>query len=204
MRRGRWIVTGLAVALLIASCGSVDDPAQPAGLPLEIQNQGGSMEGHTPRGFAGSGTGLFAGDNLNSRFPDGEGVQIWLTFDIPSRTPVPSLAVLRSGALTVRGTPFEDLGVLLVEPVSYDTFGPALFDRSSIGDAVTCRRTGDSGLECDVTAAVAEAIGAGAATAQFRMKFETAGDRDSEADLAMFFLSDSNTNEPGIFTLELN
>ena len=50
-----------------------------------LQNQGGSMEGHTPRGFRGMGTGLFAGDNLNQRFPDGDGVQLFLTFDLNGR-----------------------------------------------------------------------------------------------------------------------
>ena len=54
-----------------------------ASLPLVVTNQGGSLEGHTPRGFAGTGTGLFAGDNLNPAFPEGDGVQFLLTFELP-------------------------------------------------------------------------------------------------------------------------
>ncbi len=76
MGHGRGLAAALVLALLVSACGSsssdavpdqaaVDDAVDSAALPLQIQNQGGSMEGHTPRGFAGSGTGLFAGDNLN-------------------------------------------------------------------------------------------------------------------------------------------
>lgn len=200
MRLARWFAAAVVVGLLASACGSSDEPA----LPLKIQNHGGSMEGHTPRGFAGSGTGLFAGDNLNSRFPDGEGVQIWLTFDTSGLASAPTRAVLSSRALTVRGTPFTDLGAFQAEPVSYEAFGPELFDDPPIGEAVTCDRVGDRGIECDVTDAVARAVEAGEGHVQFRLKFDTAGDSDGEADLAMFFVADSNDNEPGIFTLDLS
>lgn len=214
MGGGERRAAAVVLAVLISACessspatiadeASVDDTPGSEAVPFPIQNQGGSMEGHTPRGFAGSGTGLFAGDNLNPRFPNGDGVQIWLTFDIAGETPTPGRAVLRSQVLAVRGTPFVDLGALQAEPVSYDSFNPELFDLPPIGAAVTCDRVGDDGIECDVTAAVARAVDAGEDRAQFRLKFETAGDNDGTADLAMFFLTDSNTNERGIFRLEL-
>jgi hypothetical protein len=147
MRRVRGLAAAVVLAVLISACGSsspgavtdeasVDDTAGSGTLPFQIQNQGGSMEGHTPRGFAGSGTGLF---------------------DLPPT-----------------------------------------------GAAATCNRVGDGGIECDVTAAVARAVDAGEDRAQFRLKFDTAGDNDGAADLAMFFLTDSNTNERGIFTLNLS
>jgi hypothetical protein len=219
--RGRWFGLAVVLAVLVSACASTEDPptaddatvtdgsstgdtVPSVALPLQIQNQGGSMEGHTPRGFAGSGTGLFVGDNLNPGFPDGDGVQIWLTFDISAGTPAPARAVLMSQVLTLSGTPFADLGVLLAEPVSYDSFGPPLFDLPSTGEAATCNRVGDGGVECDVTDAVVRAVDAGEDRAQFRLKFETAGDDDGQADLAMFFLTDSNTNEPAIFTLDLS
>ncbi len=215
MGRGRGLAAAVVLAVLISACGSsssgavaddasADDTAGSGALPFQIQNHGGSMEGHTPRGFAGSGTGLFAGDNLNQNFPNGDGVQIWLTFDIPGGTPTPGRAVLSSQALTVRGSPFVDLGALQAEPVSYDSFNPGLFDLPPTGAAVTCIRVGDSGVECDVTAAVARAVDTGEDRAQFRLKFDTASDNDGAADLAMFFLADSNTNERGIFTLDLS
>lgn len=201
MGRNRRVASAVVLGVLISACGSSENPST---LPLQIRNHGGSLEGHTPRGFAGSGTGLFVGDNLNPGIPDGEGVQIWLSFDLSEATPTPTRAVLRSAALTVRGTPFADLGALRVEPVSYDSFSPELFDHPSTGAAVTCDRVGDRGIECDVTEAVARAIHAGEDRAQLRLKFDTAGDNDGEADLAMFFLTDSNTNERGIFTLNLS
>ena len=223
MARGRPFAVVVVFAVLVAACGSsedapavdapapaasddstADDPAETATLPLQIQNQGGSMEGHTPRGFAGSGTGLFAGDNLNPGFPDGDGVQIWLTFDLPPGTPAPARAVLTSEVLTVRGSPFDDLGALRAEAVRYDAFGPELFDLTAIGPAVDCIRVQENGLDCDVTEAVARAVDAGEGRAQFRLVFESAGDSDGEADLALFFLTDTNTNERGIFTLALS
>jgi hypothetical protein len=202
-----------AAALLIAACGSdatgsdaedVTATAAPAASePVDVANEGGSMEGHTPRGFAGSGTGLFAGDNLNPGFPDGEGIQLWLTFELPTRTAAPASAVLRSDALHVAGSPFEDLGVLRAEPVAYDDFSREIFDLAAIGAPADCEVIGETQLECDVTSAVASAIEGGARRVQFRLKFDRPGDDDGEQDLALFFLTDSNTNEPGIFTLEL-
>ena len=38
---------------------------------------------------------------------------------------------------------------------------------------------------------------------QFRLRFDRAGDGDGSPDLAMFFITNSNTNEPGIFELEI-
>ncbi len=215
MRRGRGLAVAVVLAVVISACGSTssgevgedgsaEDTAGSLALPFQIQNQGGSMEGHTPRGFAGSGIGLFAGDNLNQGFPNGDGVQIWLTFDFPKGTPTPGRAVLSSQVLTVRGNPFVDLGALQAEPVSYESFSPGLFDLPPTGAAVRCIRVGDVGIECDVTIAVARAVDTGEDRAQFRLRFDTAGDNDGAADLAMFFLTDSNTNEPGIFALNLS
>jgi hypothetical protein len=199
----------LALVLVFAACSSAATPdttatslrTDPSSSTI-LSNQGGSLEGHTPRGFAGMGTGLFAGDNLNPNFPDGDGVQIYLTFQAQSLVDVSS-AVLSSDALTVRGAPFEDLGTLLAEPVSYDVFGAALFDLDPIGPAVACRRTGSSGIACDMTDSVRSAFDAGETRLQFRLRFDQAGDGDGRADLAMFFITDSNTNRPGIFTLTL-
>ena len=206
----RWVG---AIALVLTACGA-DDGATPrtspvpdvsgTNEPLTIPNDGGSMEGHTPRGFAGSGTGLLAGDNLNPGFPDGDGVQLWLTFGLPAGTPVPSRAVLSSDVLTVTGSPFDDLGALQAEPVTYASFGPELFDLAADGPAVDCQLAGEGRLECDVTDATVAAVGSGAERAQFRLRFDRVADDDGDPDLALFFLTDSNTNEPGIFQLELS
>jgi len=39
--------------------------------------------------------------------------------------------------------------------------------------------------------------------AQFRLRFEEISDADGNPDLMMFFITTSNTNEPGIFELEV-
>lgn len=149
------------------------------------------------------GTGLFAGDNLNPGFPDGDGVQIYLTFEPTSTPESVSAAVLSSDALHVQGTPFADLGVLFAERVVYESFGGDLFDLPAASVPIACRRTGPAGIACDVTTAVEEAIDSGAGRIQFRLRFDRAGDGDGSQDLATFFRTDSNTNEPGIFTLTI-
>ena len=170
-----------------------------------IPNDGTTaLEGHTPRGFAGTGLGLFAGDNLNPNFPNGDGVQIWLSFAIPDGTAAPESAILRSDVLSTSGNVFEALGNLQAAPVSYEAFGPDLFDLAPTGDLVTCERPSDTSLTCDVSDAAAAAIDAGDPFVQLRLTFEEVSDSDGEQDLAMFFLTDSNTNEPGIFTLDLS
>jgi len=208
------------LGLLTAACGSTvnsssdgsntpdisDIPTSPGSSEaIPIPNNGTSaFEGHTPRGFAGTGTGLFAGDNLNPNFPNGDGVQIWLTFAVPEGTGVPSNAVLRSDVLSTSGNAFEALGDLQVVPVSFEAFGPQVFDLEPTGDLVTCERPTDSSLTCDVTGAATAAIEAGDSRVQLRMTFEEISDSDGEQDLARFFLTDSNTNEPGIFFLDLS
>jgi hypothetical protein len=196
----------VAIALVAAACSSSQE--RPASAPTspdttaEIPNRGDDTEGHTPRGFPGTGTGLFAGDNLNSSFPDGDGVQIYLTFDLPEIQNIES-ALLTSDFLNISGTPFADLGDLLAEPVEYATFGPELYDLSAAGDPAVCRREGGARVVCDVTAQVDAAVSSGAGSVQFRLRFERAGDNDGEQDLAMFFRQGSNTNEPGLFTLRV-
>lgn len=170
-----------------------------------INNQGGSMEGHTPRGFRGSGTGLFAGDNLNPGFPDGDGVQLFLTFDLNSLFDNDFRSVvLSSQSAHVQGTPFGDLGALTVEAVEYSKFSPALWELEPIDSVCILSVTGTGPFACDVTSAIRQALGDGRPTAQFRIRFERAGDNDGSADLVMFYNTNSNTNEPGLFKLTVN
>ena len=206
-QRRRLLTVLISIALVAAACSSNDDADTPSTAPdqaaeISIPNQGGESEGHTPIGFAGMGTGLFAGDNLNSRFPDGDGVQTFLTFPLPQDLGLTS-ATLRSDFLQTRGTPFDDLGALTVERVEYTSFGPELFDLPSSGDPIRCTVLGGTAVECDVTTAVRAAAAEGTQTVQFRLLFEQVADNDGQADLAMFYRSDSNTNEEGLFTLQL-
>ena len=203
MAFGRAALVG-GFVLLAAACGGAADPS-PSGVAADpggtvtIPNHGGRMEGHTPTGFAGSGTGLFVGDNLNSSFPEGQGVQTFLTFQVDADLDIGS-AVLVSKVLQTVGTPFDDLGDLLAERIEYQGFGPELFDLAASAEPVHCRVT-DGTVACDVTNAVERAVEDGHGTVQFRLRFEEVADNDGDPDLALFYRSDSNTNEPGLFKL---
>jgi len=180
---------------------------------IVINNQGGVMEGHTPRGFQGMGTGLFAGDNLNPGFPNNDGVQFFLTFDlgsIPSGASVKTRtgfkitsATLSSKNVRTQGTPFKDLGALNAEVVQYNAFSSALWNQPSNGPACTLIMSSDGSVACDVTDAIQQALDNGLRSAQFRIRFEKAGDGDGSPDLTLFYNTDSNKNEPGIFQLEV-
>ena len=58
-------------------------------------------------------------------------------------------------------------------------------------------------IECDVSGAVQRSLDDSYRYAQFRVRLDQAGDRDGDQDLVAFFKSDSNTNEPGIFLLNV-
>ena len=171
-----------------------------------IPNQGGDMEGHTPRGFQGMGTGLFVGDNLSPRFPNGDGVQLFFTFDL-SGIPAGDVlfAVLRSVNAQVRGTPFHDLGSLNVEEFRYDRFSQALWNSQAISEGASCvfgTRAGET-FDCDLGEAVQRSLDDAYPFAQFRLRLDRAGDGDGIPDMVLFFITDSNTNQPGIFELEV-
>lgn len=192
----------------------IQTPENGSNRAIVINNQGNNMEGHTPRGFQGKGTGLFAGDNLNSGFPNNDGVQFFLTFDlgsVPSGASVTTRtgfrlvsATLRSKNLHVQGTPFDDLGALKAEVVSYDFFSSALWDQQSDGPACVFTVPSDSSVSCSVTNIIQQALDNKLRYAQFRVSFEKAGDSDRSPDLALFYNTNSNKNEPGIFQLEID
>jgi hypothetical protein len=153
------------------------------------------------------GTGLFVGDNLNPGFPDGDGVQTFITFDL---TTVPTgevtSAVLRpTSSPRITGTPFQDLGALGLEEVQFDAFSSALWNLPARADGLTCvfAESAAGPFECDITAIVQRGIDELIERAQVRLLFDTAGDGDGSQDMVSFFLSDSNTNEPGIFELAI-
>ncbi len=216
-----------AIALTAAACGSDAETAQPSNAetdtaqtdtseadapnpsplaePVSILNDGTTaLEGHTPRGFAGSGVGLFAGDNLNTNFPNGEGIQILLHFALPDGTGTPSRAILRSDVMSTQGDVFEALGPLRAARVEYEAFSRELFNIEPVSDFVTCDRPSDTSLTCDVSDAAAAAIDAGRSSVQIQLTLEEVSDSDGEKDLVLFNNGDSNLNEPGLFTLELS
>ena len=203
---------GLATPDSISGAAISPSPiADPAGQTSQsklvtLRNQGGGMEGHTPRGFRGMGTGLFAGDNLNPRFPNGDGVQLFLTFDL-SAVPAGKVvsALLISENASVRGMPLKDLGPLRAEEIRYSKFSPALWDLKPVADGDVCEfATSTEGpFRCDLADAVRNSLNDSYPFAQFRLLLDRAGDSDGSQDLVSFFIADSNTNQPGIFELEV-
>lgn len=171
-----------------------------------LGNQGGAMEGHTPRGFQGMGTGLFVGDNLNPGFPDGDGVHLFVTFDL-SEVPTGEVlsAVLRSDNAHVQGTPFLDLGAVNAEEFRYDRFSSALWNLPPLTDGASCVfATRDDGpFICDIASAVQRSLDDSYPYAQFRLRFDRAGDGDGSPDMVLFFIANSNANQPNIFELEV-
>ncbi|MGK0360851.1 MAG: hypothetical protein ACI9U2_003165 [Bradymonadia bacterium] len=182
------------------------DAAPSETVTVVIPNQGGAMEGHTPRGFQGQGAGLFVGDNLNANFPDGDGVQVFLSFDI-SALPAGEViwAELRATQVQVSGTPFVDLGEVTAEQIVYEAFSSALWNQNPIRGGHSCVFATAPELPhaCDAGPLVDNARRADLDWAQVRLRTEVAGDGDGQADLVSWFLTDSNTNEPGIFELEV-
>lgn len=90
---------------------------------------------------------------------------------------------------------------LLAEPVTYESFGPDLFDLAAAGPHSECIRPDETSISCDVTDAVHVAVDDGSAQAQFRIRFTEPADGDGIQDLALFFRTDSDTNEVGLFEL---
>ncbi len=188
---------GALAMLLLSGAGSAQEKIE-----VVVPNQGGALEGHTPRGFRGMGTGLFAGDNLNRSFPNGDGVQFFISFNLAELPEgVVERAELRSDFLQIAGDPFATLGALRAETIRYEQFSPDLWNQDTAGEACVLAQSATPSVACDVTAAVAEAVAGEQDMAQFRVRLDRASDSDGEADLVMFLTSSSNENEAGIFTL---
>ena len=107
------------------------------------------------------GTGLFAGDNLNPRFPNGDGVQMFLTFDLsalPSGKVVS--AQLRSENVSVQGMSLKDLGPLREEEVRYTEFSPALWNLRvpAGGDSCVFATSSKGPFQCSLTDAVQRSL----------------------------------------------
>jgi len=173
---------------------------------IQIPNEGGFSGGHTPRGFQGQGTGIFVGDNLNPNFPNGDGLQAFLTFDIGVLQDSDfGEATLISNDLHIRGNPFADLGNIVVEEVQYDSFSSELWDAGSLGQVCVLKQgTLVETMSCDIRDVISNAVRMGQETLQLRLRFETMSDGDNSADLAMFYKTDSNTNDRGVFIIEVN
>jgi len=202
--------------IFVVDLVAIVPPPPPFALPttnadgvVSIENQGGSFEGNLPWTTDGAGPGLFAGDNLSAEFPNDEGLAIYLAFsladvgEIDAGLPIVR-ATLTSNALQVAGTPFEDLGALSAAPVDYDAFPPTIEEREPTLGPVACEAIIDEAtLTCDVTAALTAAAESGDDRINLTLKFAEASDGDGEPDIAVFFFTDPNSNDRGIFNLAI-
>ena len=71
------------------------------------------------------------------------------------------------------------------------------------GATCTLAETATGPFECDHSQAVQNSLDDSYPYAQFRLRMDQAGDLDGDQDLVAFFKGDSNTNEPGIFLLDI-
>lgn len=172
---------------------------------ITILNHGGDLEGHTPRGFAGSGAGLFIGDNINENFPSGDGVQMFLSFDIRELKDVKiDNARIYSDAVSLRGDPFATLGNVVVDQVVYESFGSRLWNLELFKGGCVRHKPPEEFFECDIVTNLRDALQEDKDYLQFNLYFNRASDRDGEPDLLLFNRGDTNVNEPGIFELRVN
>lgn len=195
----------VCLILLTACNGSEPDDSDSGVVDTETSVFGNSgdptLEGHTPRGFEGQGGGLFAGDNLNSGFPEGDGVQIFVTLPFTTAMSEVLGAELSTIAPEFRGTPFVDLGALRVERVEFESFSSDLWDLAVSGPGCTLATVQTDAFTCDITEATAAAVAAGRTSLQLRIRFDTAGDSDGSQDMVMFHTGDSNATDAGLFTV---
>lgn len=208
---------GLVMVIGVLGCNGEETPEEPVSSSFSFDNTGNaSREGHTPRGFQGQGDGIFTGDNLNGGFPEGDGVQLFISFNLArdvdggslrdsTTTTVESAELAAAVEPTIEGSPFADLGDLLAEEVIHDGFSSELWDLEPPANAGSCVfATGPrQPFACDFTDAVQNALDDGRRFLDVRMRFETAGDSDGMQDMVFFFISDVNATDAGLFTLDV-
>jgi hypothetical protein len=214
----RWsVLVGLVGCAGARPLASDDDGRTPFAPPLStfsLSNTGSpALEGHTPRGFEGEGTGLFTGDDINPGFPDFEGTQLFVAFDLrqAEEGDLTELgwgvlsAELSSQAAEIRGTPFEDLGVLEVDEVVYGEFSSALWDLEPVDGGHTCVLADDADgpFGCDIGPAVQAALDDGRPLVQLRVRMSVPGDGDGEPDMVLFHAGDTNATTAGLFELSI-
>jgi hypothetical protein len=170
-----------------------------------IENRGEDFEGHSPIGFSGSGSGILLGDNLNEIFPNKDGIQSFLNFDLTKlKGEKIKSAVLYSEFAQIEGEPFESLGNVLVDEVSYGEFSSKVWNTESFGNVCVVNVLEDGIFTCDITEHIDRFLREGKETAQFRLRFEKVSDEDNQKDLLLFYKTDLNKNEKGIFKIRVN
>lgn len=182
----------------------------------EATNTGdGALEGHTPQGFEGMGDGLFAADEINPGFPAGDATQVFVTLPLDTGRPNRRLAgadravinatlSVPTANVTIQGDPYAELGPLVADPVTFDTFSAALWDLAPNDASTGCTLASSlsDGISCDLTAAVQQALDAGETSLQLRIRFDGLGTANGAPDGVYFDVDgDLNTPDPDTFSL---
>jgi len=207
--QSKWVlahsVSLIFVSTLIAAPVSAQTVSSGGPVLFSLFSLADDMGGHTPRGFRGQGAGIFVGDNLNPGFPNGDGVQAFISFDISELAAKDyQKATLFSPFLKVSGTPFEDLGKIVVEQIEFERFSSSLWD-APVETHVICDLAiapDQTSASCDLSATVQAVLEEGKDQLQFRLQFESPSDNDGAPDLALFYKQNSNSNEGGVFQID--
>ena len=91
------------------------------------------------------------------------------------------------------------------EEIRYSKFYSALRNLETLSDGAVCEfATSPNGpFQCSLDETVQRSLDDSYPLAQFRLLMHRAGDADGIPDMVDFFVSNSNTNQPGIFELEV-
>lgn len=186
------ILTALLVVLLTA-CGG-DGDSYPTGVTL---NSTQGVDGFiTSSGSVLTWTQAMVGDT----FVD-TGVRGFLSFDISSIPPGSNIisATLRNYQEAVLGTPYTDLGNIIVDHLDYGAnLDAADYNLAALQDNIGTL-SNNASIEfktLDVTARLQDDINNGRARSQYRMLFPTPTDNDSIEDAAFFTSANIGGNTP--------
>lgn len=189
----RLTALSIATALLLGACGggSPDPDPEPSGMQ-DMQTLTADMNGNISKTAADEYTGrdgpglLWLGDTRDNTVYRG-----FLRFSLAS---IPAGARIESATLTTSyisplGTPYFDLGDLLIEAID---MGGGLdqtdFDALASWMGVVPSNPNDGDKDVDVTEAIQMSLPAG--TADFRIRFRLSTDGSGDTDVA--FMNDSS------------
>lgn len=189
----------MRIAVLLLSIALVTGAYAQEALTFSIPS-GAGVEGYAARSSGLTGQGLFAGDNINEEFANGDGVAFYLNFDV-SQLPAGSVqsAALSSEHALIRGAPFDGLGRLIVQQVKFSKLEDAS-KAEKAGEGCVLGEHSSSSYECDISKALQDAIDDGRQNLQLRVMFDLASDKDGKADIISFYRADGDKN--GVFEID--
>jgi hypothetical protein len=129
-------------------------------------------------------TSICVGDSISTGEPTYKGFMTFDLRDLPANLVAITAADLGWVVSGMFGTPFDDLGTLRIEPVSFEVIGDAAFSGNNVAEPANMSAQG--GIGASASASVLPAVSADWASdneSQFRLAFATGSDQDGVADL---------------------